>query len=106
MCAHARRDRCCGQFGVPLARELAARYPAQVWETTHLGGHKHAANIALLPHGLYYGPVDLPAALGAIEAYERGEVTAHRYRGRAGRDEAWQAAEFAALIADGGRGPV
>ena len=106
VCAHARRDRCCGRFGAPLARELAARYPDRVWETTHLGGHKHAANMVLLPHGLYYGPVDLPAALGAIEAYERGEVTAHRYRGRAGRDEAWQEAEFAALMAEGGRGPA
>ncbi len=106
VCVHARRDRCCGRFGTPLARELAARYPARVWETTHLGGHKHAANMALLPHGLYYGPVDLPAALGAIEAYERGEVTAHRYRGRAGHDIAWQEAEFAALAAGGGRGPA
>jgi hypothetical protein len=106
VCAHARRDRCCGRFGSPLARELAARYPARVWETTHLGGHKHAANLALLPHGLYYGPVDLPAALGAIEAYERGEVTAHRYRGRAGHDEAWQEAELAALAEGGGRGAL
>ena len=106
VCAHARRDRVPRPVRCPAARELAARYPARVWETTHLGGHKHAANIALLPHGLYYGPVDLPAALDAIEAYEGGEVTAHRYRGRAGRDEAWQEAEFAALLAGGGRGPA
>jgi hypothetical protein len=101
VCAHARRDRCCGRFGGPLARSLAERYPALVWETTHLGGHKHAANLALLPHGLYYGPVDLPAALGAIEAYEAGTIVAHRYRGRAGRDEAWQRAEHAELLARG-----
>jgi hypothetical protein len=101
VCAHARRDRCCGQLGGPLARGLAARYPEQVWETTHLGGHKHAANLALLPHGLYYGPADLPSALGAIEAYERGQVTAHRYRGRAGHDQAWQQAEQARLTARG-----
>lgn len=97
VCAHARRDRCCGRLGGPLARELAARYPERVWETTHLGGHKHAANLALLPHGLYYGPVDLPTALSAIEAYERGEVTARRYRGRAGHDQAWQQGEHARL---------
>ena len=105
VCAHARRDRCCGRFGAPLAGELAARFPARVWETTHLGGHKHAANMALLPHGLYYGPVDLSAALGAIEAYERGEVTAHRFRGRAGHDQAWQEAEQEKLAARG-RGAV
>jgi hypothetical protein len=101
VCAHARRDRCCGRLGGPLARWLAARYPEQVWETTHLGGHKHAANLALLPHGLYYGPVDLPAALAAIEAHERGQVSPHRYRGRAGHDQAWQQAEQSWLTADG-----
>jgi hypothetical protein len=101
VCAHARRDRCCGRFGTPLARSLGERYPAQVWETTHLGGHKHAANLALLPHGLYYGPVDLPAAVGAIEAYQAGTIVAHRYRGRAGHDEAWQQAEHARLVAAG-----
>jgi hypothetical protein len=105
VCAHARRDRCCGRLGGPLARELAARYPERVWETTHLGGHKHAANLALLPQGLYYGPADLPSALGAIEAYERGEVTPHRYRGRAGHDQAWQQAEQEMLTARG-RGPL
>jgi len=101
VCVHARRDRCCGRFGVPLARSLAERYPARVWETTHLGGHKHAANLALLPHGLYYGPVDLAAAVGAVEAYRAGEIVAHRYRGRAGHDEAWQQAEHARLAARG-----
>jgi hypothetical protein len=101
VCAHARRDRCCGRFGGPLARGLAARYPAQVWETTHLGGHKHAPNLALLPEGHYYGPADLPSALAAIEAYERGEVSPHRYRGRAGHDQAWQQAEQARAMADG-----
>jgi hypothetical protein len=104
VCAHARRDRCCGRFGVPLARSLAQRYPSRAWETTHLGGHKHAANLALLPHGLYYGPVDLPAALDAIAAYEAGTIVAHRYRGRAGHDEAWQQAEHAELAARGSVG--
>lgn len=99
VCAHARRDRCCGRFGGPLARGLAARYPEQVWETTHLGGHKYAPNLALLPDGRYYGPADLPSALAAIEAYQRGEVMPHRYRGRAGHDEAWQRAEQASLTA-------
>lgn len=102
VCTHARRDRCCGRFGVALAREIGARYPEQTWETTHLGGHKHAANLALLPHGLYYGPVDLQAALGAIKAYEAGSVVAHRYRGRAGHNQAWQLAEHADLLANGG----
>jgi hypothetical protein len=101
VCAHARRDRCCGRFGAPLARALAARYPDQVWQTTHVGGHRFAANLVLLPHGLYYGPVDQAAAADAIGAYQRGEVTAHRYRGRAGQEADVQEAEYERLIKAG-----
>jgi hypothetical protein len=97
VCGHARRDRCCGRFGPPLARALAAAHPDEVWESTHVGGHKFAANLVLLPHGLYYGPVDVAAAADAIGAYRRGEVTAHRYRGRAGQDTDVQEAEYASL---------
>jgi hypothetical protein len=97
VCAHGRRDACCARFGVPLARELAGHYPDQVWETTHVGGHRYAANLVILPHGLYYGPVEAGAALRAIGAYERGEVSPERYRGRAGQPRPAQEAEHALL---------
>ena len=97
VCAHGRRNRCCARFGGPLAKALADRYPDEVWETTHVGGHKFAANLVLLPHGLYYGPADVATATAAIEAHQRGEVTAHRYRGRAGQDTEVQEAGYAAL---------
>jgi hypothetical protein len=85
VCAHGRRDVCCARLGGPLARELSAARPAQVWETTHVGGHRYAANLVILPHGLYYGPVDRDSAVAAIAAYERGEIAGARYRGRAGQ---------------------
>lgn len=83
VCAHGRRDRCCARFGVPLARDLAARYPEEAWETTHVGGHRFAGNLVILPHGLYYGPVDSAGALDAAGAYARGEISGRGYRGRA-----------------------
>lgn len=101
VCAHGRRNKCCARYGGPLARTLAGQYPGRVWETTHLGGHKFAANMVILPHGLYYGPVDVPAAAGAIGAYRRGEVTLHRFRGRAGQDTEVQVAEHAELARTG-----
>lgn len=101
VCVHARRDRCCGRFGAPLARALAAAYPDEVWESTHVGGHKFAANLVLLPHGLYYGPTDLAVATDAIGAYQRGEVLAHRYRGRAGQEANVQQAEYERLVESG-----
>ena len=94
VCTHAQRSACCARFGGPLAIALAARYPGQVFQTTHLGGHRFAANLAILPHGLYYGPVGLAEATAAIGAYGDGRVTAARYRGRAGQPRPTQEAEY------------
>ena len=85
VCTHGKRSACCARFGAPLAQALAARQPGQVWESTHVSGHRFAANLVILPHGLYYGPVSLAAAVAAIDAYQRGSVWPDRYRGRAGR---------------------
>ncbi len=98
VCVHAKRNACCARFGVPLAQALAERYPGQVWETTHVGGHRYAANLVLLPHGLYYGPVDVPLAAAAIDAYQHGVTAPDRYRGRAGQPRAAQEAEHALLV--------
>lgn len=97
VCVHAKRNACCARFGIPLAAALAERYPEQVWETTHLGGHRFAANLALLPHGHYYGPVDVTLATAAIDAYQHGAIALERYRGRAGQPRAAQEAEHARL---------
>lgn len=99
VCTHGRRDRCCARYGGPLARALDADYPGEVWETTHVGGHRFAANLVLLPHGLYYGPCDLPTARAAIGAYSRGTVLPRRYRGRAGQPRADQEADYDKLAA-------
>lgn len=97
VCTHGRRDRCCARFGGPLARDLAVSYPNQVWETTHVGGHRFAANLVILPPGLYYGPADAQVARRAIGAYERGEITARGYRGRAGQPAEAQQSDCEAL---------
>jgi hypothetical protein len=101
VCTHAKRSACCARFGAPLAQALAARHPGQVWETTHVGGHRFAANLVILPHGLYYGPVGVEAATAAISAYQRGAVVPGRYRGRAGQPQPVQEAEHARLARAG-----
>ena len=102
VCGHAQRNACCARLGGPLGTELAARYPGQVFQTTHVGGHRFAANLVILPHGLYYGPVDLSLATAAISAYERGAVEPGRYRGRAGQPRPVQEAEYELLSRTGG----
>ena len=101
VCAHGRRDVCCARLGGPLARRLARTWPAEVWETTHVGGHRFAANLVILPHGLYYGPVAGSAAEAAVLAYQRGEVALDRYRGRAGQPQDIQQADYLAMKASG-----
>jgi hypothetical protein len=101
VCTHGRRSVCCARLGAPLAQALAARHPGQIWETTHVGGHRFAANLVILPHGLYYGPVGVDAAAAAISAYQRGAVEPGRYRGRAGQPKPTQEAEHALLTQTG-----
>jgi hypothetical protein len=101
VCTNGRRDVCCARFGGPLARALGAAHPAPVWETTHVGGHRYAANLVLLPHGLYYGPVDEAAATAAVDAYQHGEIAPGRYRGRAGLPQDEQRAGYQRMTATG-----
>src|SRR6266851_5003221 len=101
VCTHGRRSACCARFGGPLAQALAARHPDQVWESTHVGGHRFAANLVILPHGVYYGPVGVAEAAAAIEAYQRDSVVPGRYRGRAGQPREAQEAEYARLAIAG-----
>jgi hypothetical protein len=93
VCAHGRRNACCARTGAPLARALQSRFSDAVWETTHVGGDRYAANLVCLPHGIYYGNLGPAEAVAAVEAYQRGEVALDRLRGRAGTPEPAQAAE-------------
>ncbi|MFG2089717.1 sucrase ferredoxin [Spirillospora sp. NPDC048824] len=93
VCTHGRHNVCCARAGGPLARTLTARFDRLVWETTHVGGDRFAANLVCLPHGLYYGDLGETQAVTAADAYLRGEVVLDRLRGRAGTPEPAQAAE-------------
>lgn len=93
VCTHGRRNACCARTGAPLARELTGRFGSLVWETTHVGGDRYAANLVCLPHGIYYGDLGPAEAVRAVDAYLEGEVVLDRLRGRAGLPEAAQAAE-------------
>ncbi|YCK36194.1 sucrase ferredoxin [Actinomadura sp. ATCC 39365] len=81
VCTHAKRNACCARIGLPLARSLAESLPDRVWETSHVGGDRYAANLVCLPHGIFYGSMSQAAALAAANAYRSGEVILDRLRG-------------------------
>jgi hypothetical protein len=105
VCTHGKRDRCCARHGRPLYDALRdAAPPAEVWQSTHVGGDRFAGNVVALPHGTYHGrvePGDVPGLLAALAA---GRVDLDRYRGRSGHPFPVQAAERALREAEGALG--
>ena len=99
VCTHGRRDVCCARLGVPiataLADELADEATPVVWQTSHVGGHRFAANIVLLPHGYHFGRLEEPVARRVVRGYLRGRLTdLDRLRGRSSYTPEVQAADY------------
>jgi hypothetical protein len=93
VCTHGRRDRCCAQQGVPVVEHITPRVGASVWQTSHVGGHRFAANLIILPQGVYYGRLDPAAAQNVIDAHRAGQIVPEHLRGRACYSKAGQVAE-------------
>jgi hypothetical protein len=82
VCTHARHDACCGVRGRPVAAALAEARPDMVWECTHVGGHRFAANLVLPLDGTYYGRIDAETAADIVDAHlEKSEISGEHVRG-------------------------
>jgi hypothetical protein len=92
VCAHSKHDTCCALRGRPVAAALHALRPGRVFETSHVGGDRFAANVLVLPAGLLYGRVLPFAAAEFVAAAEANEVIGALLRGRVGLPSAAQAA--------------
>ncbi|WP_254920386.1 sucrase ferredoxin [Blastococcus mobilis] len=92
VCTHGGHDACCALRGRPLARSLPAPGADDVWECSHLGGDRFAANVVVLPHGFYYGQVPGDGS-DLVAAHGRGQVALPWLRGRAGVPAPGQAAQ-------------
>ncbi|ORX69701.1 hypothetical protein DL89DRAFT_293317 [Linderina pennispora] len=61
ICTHGSRDQLCGVHGTQLLRDVRALIAdhglgkhVAAWETSHVGGHKYAANAIVYPRGDWY----------------------------------------------------
>jgi hypothetical protein len=95
VCTHGRHDVCCAERGRPVAAALTASHPEETWEISHMGGDRFAANMVVLPEGLYYGRMDPAAAIQAASLREQGRVDIDRLRGRSSYPMPVQYAEIA-----------
>lgn len=82
VCTNGQRDVCCARFGLPAYAEMRERLNGRVWQVSHLGGHRFAPNVLVLPDATLYGRVG-PTDVGAfVELVESGEVPLTHLRGR------------------------
>lgn len=93
VCTHGRRDKCCAKFGYPLYKSLRAESPS-VWQSSHVGGDRFAANLICFPHGLFYAHVTEEMSRRVLREYEERHVLLDKYRGRACYSYPVQAAEY------------
>ena len=96
VCCHGRRDPCCARIGTPVFEALRAHVAEDaVWQSSHLGGHRFAANVLVLPSGILLGrvgPADAPRIGAELAA---GRIPLDLYRGRTTHSSDAQAADAA-----------
>jgi hypothetical protein len=95
VCTHGKHDACCAERGRPVAAALAAERPDETWEVSHIGGDRFAANLLVLPDGLYYGRTDPGSALRIAREHDSGRLELDHLRGRSSYAMPVQAAEIA-----------
>ena len=94
VCVHGRRDRCCGVLGSAAFRAIQSQ-GVDVWQTSHLGGHRFAPCALWLPDGLMYGRLHAEDAEAWVAARRAGQVgELDLFRGRCAYDRPTQAAEI------------
>jgi len=94
VCVHGRRDRCCALHGSAVFRAIQAE-GVDVWQTSHLGGHRFAACALWLPDGLMYGRLRAEHAEALVAARDAGELgRLELLRGRCAYDRPTQAGEI------------
>ncbi|MEV8567538.1 sucrase ferredoxin [Streptomyces sp. NPDC051322] len=81
VCAHGQHDTCCAVRGRPVGRTLSERWPDLVWECTHVGGDRFAANVVVVPDGVYYGGLDARSSVTALEEHLADRIHAEHLRG-------------------------
>ncbi|WUS93748.1 sucrase ferredoxin [Kribbella sp. NBC_00709] len=81
VCTHGRHDACCAVRGRPVAAALAAAHRERTWECSHIGGDRFAANVVVLPHGLFYGHVPPTRAIELARRHDEGVVVPDLLRG-------------------------
>lgn len=100
VCSNGKRDACCAVRGRLVLAALGERHAGRVWECTHLGGHRFAANLVCLPDGIVYGRVAPDDGPRLVDAHLSGRLDPRALRGRSAWPAPAQVAEQYVRIRD------
>ena len=96
VCCHGRRDPCCARLGTPVFDAFGAHVAEDaLWQSSHLGGHRFAANVLVLPAGILLGRVRPADASKVAAELTAGRIPLAHYRGRTFHSAEAQAADAA-----------
>lgn len=109
VCTQGRRDPCCAVHGRALAAALldaqAARTTGtddvEVWECSHIGGHRLAPVTLSLPSGAVHGRLSPEQADQVLDSLTTGTVLLDHLRGRTALPAPCQAVDVATRLAIG-----
>ena len=101
VCVDGKHDKCCAKFGLPVHRELVRAAGLAVWQSSHVGGDRFAANVVCLPSGVYYGHVEPDEADRIVRDTTAGYIYLEKFRGRSCYGFSVQAADYFARMASG-----
>lgn len=102
VCTHGRRDPCCARLGPPAYEALEGHLDRSLlWQSSHHGGHRFAANVLVLPWGVQLGRVGPADAVDVAAALRDGRIPLAHHRGRTLYEPRVQAAEVAVRRAHG-----
>ena len=95
VCTHGKRDKCCAKFGIPIYKTIqTVARESSVWQCSHVGGDRFAANVVCFPDGIFYGHVTEETAKLIVKEYDERRIVLTNFRGRSCYSFPVQAAEF------------
>lgn len=82
VCTHGTRDRCCAKLGHRTWTVLNELSNGRAWQCSHLGGHRFAPNVLVLPQARLYGRVHAESATSFFRVVEDYGIATAYLRGR------------------------
>jgi len=102
VCTNGKRDACCALHARKIVDELRPdpELTGQIYEISHLGGHRFAPTALLLPAGIMYGRLDVESTRTVLSSAWSGQCLPESMRGRTSLPAYAQAAEIAVRMSE------